>query len=155
MDIKASIYIFGQIRCTEPIETFSILARFKICNCNQKDRSEMEIVSELSSHSTEHFLAPVDSGSHRETHDFTPASSIHGLTSIREEIAISGHLFEFEVSTDADFINNHCEESANSALHRNIYGTLDGVDVSNQFQGRSRISRVATMMGILHIVDHV
>jgi hypothetical protein len=96
-------------------------------------------------------ISLIDSSSHRAPHEFTNASQVYGLGSIQEENAVSGHLFEFEVAADADYIGNRCQDSDESTIrghHRNIYGTLkDGVDSLNPSQGRSRISRVATMMG--------
>ena len=90
-----------------------------------------------------------------ETREVSPLLAQSSLPSISEEPSNSGHLFEFEICEDAEYIENNFDGSDRAVQNRHIYGTLDpgiGDDGPYVSQGRSRISRVATMLGEFRII---
>jgi hypothetical protein len=80
-------------------------------------------------------------------------SSMHTFSSV--ENARAGNLFQLEITKEPDYDDSEYDvEAGNEIQRRNIYGTLnhDMTDEGPYSQGRSRISRVATMLGIVRFV---
>jgi hypothetical protein len=79
-------------------------------------------------------------------------SSMHTFQSV--ENANTRNLFQLEITKESDYDESEYNvEAGNEIQRQNIYGTLnnDMTDEGPYSQGRSRISRVATMLGIARI----
>ncbi len=83
-------------------------------------------------------------------------SSMHTFQSV--ENSNSRNLFQLEITKEPDYDEvEYNVEAGNEIQRRNIYGTLnnDMTDEGPYAQGRSRISRVATMLGIAWIQSRI